>query len=56
MLKEYWLMAEKKSTAPAPLGQAMKEVGSGFLLLTYSGIDPILAFVLIVGAVFVLRR
>lgn len=49
-------MAEKKSTAPAPLGQVMSEVGSGFLLLTHSGIDPILAFMLIVGAVFVLRR
>ena len=49
-------MAETKSTAPAPLSHVMLEVGSGFLLLTHSGINPILAFVLIVGAVFILRR
>jgi hypothetical protein len=49
-------MAETKSTAPATLRQAMLEVGSGFTLLTQFGIDPILAFVPIVGAVCILRR
>ncbi len=49
-------MAEPKSTAPAPLGQAMLEVGSGFMLLNHSGMHPIPAFVLAVGAVLLLRR
>jgi len=49
-------LADTKSTAPATLRQVMFEVGSGFLLLTKFDIEPILAFVLIVGAVFILRR
>jgi len=49
-------MSNTTSTAPAPFGHVMLEVGSGFLLLTHSGVAPILAFVLIVGAVYLLRR
>lgn len=50
------LMSEEKSTGQAPLGQVMVEVGSGFLLLDHSGVPPVLAFVLVVFAVYLFRR
>lgn len=49
-------MSEEKSTGQAPLGQVMVEVGSGFLLLDHSGVPPVLAFVLVVFAVYLFRR
>jgi len=49
-------MAKPKTTTPAPLGQAVLVLSSGFSLLHNAGITPILAFVLAVVAACMLQR
>ena len=49
-------MAKPKATTPAPLGQAMSVVSTSFMLLLSTGIAPIPAFVLAVGAAYLLQR
>lgn len=49
-------MANLQSTGPAPTGRSMLEASAAFSLLLSQGIDPILAFVLAVGATYLLHR
>lgn len=49
-------MSSLQSTGPVPTGRSMLEASAAFTLLMSNGIDPILAFVLAVGATYLLHR